>query len=189
MITNISELFKRTKPVDETYIFLLNIIQYTSEKYDETKDIKLADHYRDQYVVDKFIYKIKESLIFYKKFDSLTNKEEEKSNKTLEDRQMEFKILAAQIDCLGGIVIGSKENNSKDFLADNVHEEILSILSLHKVDPVLLISCCRYAKKYFSVREVINDQMLLENKLVKIDNCTKLLTYLNDTGFKTALEQ
>lgn len=90
---NIIELFADTPPIDETYVFLLRIIQYTSEK-----DEKTATEYMVEKIDEQFKYKIRDKLIIYKKFDALTENEEEENNKTDEERQLEFRILAAQID-------------------------------------------------------------------------------------------
>lgn len=76
-----------------------------------------------------------------------------------------------------------------EFLKDSVHEEILSILSLNQADPLLLLSCCEFAKTYFSHREVVNNVVLLGVKLPKIDNCTKLLPYLGGSAYQKALSE
>ena len=74
-------------------------------------------------------------------------------------------------------------------LVEKIHDEILSIVAMHQVDPILLISCCKYATKYFSQREVLYNEECLQ-KLSKMNNCTKLLGYLGeDKEYKSTLEQ
>ena len=77
----------------------------------------------------------------------------------------------------------------KDFVKKNLHKEILSNLSLYDADLLLLLSCCKYTKAYFSHDKVRDDDNLLETRLPKIDNCTKLLQYLSDTSCEKALKQ
>ena len=70
-----------------------------------------------------------------------------------------------------------------------MHEEILSILALHQADPLLLLSCCKYTTKYFGLTDVLYNPQTIQDKLWKLDNCTKLLPYLGGTSFEQALEQ
>ena len=183
MIKQVIKLFKKTKPVDEKYIFLIRIIQYTA-----SKDESIAREYMSAFVDENFKYDIRDKLVIYKKFGTLTENEEEKNNKIEEQRQLEFKILTAQIDCLGGL-LNWRSKEMKDFVKQNLHEEILSILSLYDADPLLLLSCCKYTKAYFSHDKVRDDETLLEMRLPKIDNCTKLLQYLGGTSCEKALKQ
>lgn len=74
-------------------------------------------------------------------------------------------------------------------IAGLIHEEILEILSLDFVDPMLLISCCRYATEYFSERNVITNSKILNAKLPRIDNGLKLLPYLGGSNYEKALEK
>lgn len=179
----IVQIFNKAKPVDERYIFLLRIIQYTSEN-----NKSIATEYLAKYIDEKFKYRIRDKLIIYKKFEALSENEEEERNKTEADKQLEYKILAAQIDCLAGLLTSESAEMDK-FLQNKVHEEILSILSLYQVDPLLLLSCCNYAKKYFSHPEVIENTILLPMSLPKIDSWTKLLPYLGGNSFDKALKQ
>ena len=55
-------------------------------------------------------------------------------------------------------------------LEEEIHEEILGVIALNQVDPILLISCCKYATEYFTERNVITSHSILGKKLSKLDN-------------------
>lgn len=134
MKDNVITIFNNTKPLDETYIYLLRIIQYSSEQ-----DTNLANYYRKNNLEQKIIPFINNNIVIYKKFNCLSDNDEEEKTKTQEQRQLEFRILSAQIDCLTGLM-NSNIDNSKEFFKSKVHENILSILALDRADPLLMIS-------------------------------------------------
>jgi hypothetical protein len=145
MIKNINKYFLKVEPVDETYIFLLRIFQYTADL-----NKKLAERYRKDQVDNRLIEHIKDKLIIYKQFGSLSEEIAEESSKSQEVRHLEFKILSAEIDCLKEL-LKAKLNDSDNFLGtlyyliwstieDEIHEEILGVIALHQVDPMLLMS-------------------------------------------------
>lgn len=55
-------------------------------------------------------------------------------------------------------------------IEDEIHEEILGVIALHQVDPMLLMSCCKYATEYFNERNVITSANICSKKLAKLDN-------------------
>jgi hypothetical protein len=95
MSANITKYFLNCLPVDETYIFLLRILQYTA---DLSKN--LAGAYRKAEIDNRIIDHIKDKLIIYKQFGSLSEEITEENAKSQEVRHLEFKILSAEIDCL-----------------------------------------------------------------------------------------
>lgn len=100
----------KIEPVDETYIFLLRIFQYTADL-----NKKLAERYRKDQVDNKLVEHIKDKLTVYKQFGSLSEENAEESTKGQEVRQLEFKILSAEIDCLKEL-LKAKLNEADTFL-------------------------------------------------------------------------
>jgi len=192
MVKRIIQYFLTVEPVDETYIFLIRIFQYTADI-----DKKLAEKYRKDQVDNRLVEHIKDKLIIYKQFGSLSEEFSEESEKSLDVKQLEFKILAAEINCLREL-FKAKLSITDTFLGkfilfmnleDEIHEEILGIIALNQVDPVLLISCCNYATEYFAERNVITSNAILSKKLSKLDNGLKLLPYLGGANYEKALEK
>lgn len=66
---------------------------------------------------------IKDKLVTYKNFNSLSHNSVEESSKSLEIKQLEFKILAAEIDCLAGL-LKAKSDNKDNFLGKH-HNHLL----------------------------------------------------------------
>lgn len=110
MTKNINKYFLKIEPVDETYIFLLRIFQYTADL-----NKKLAERYRKDQVDTRLVEHIKDKLIVYKQFGSLSEENSEESTKGQEVRQLEFKILSAEIDCLKEL-LKAKLNETDTFL-------------------------------------------------------------------------
>lgn len=183
MIANINKYFLKADAVDETYIFLLRIFQYTADI-----EKKLAEKYRKGQIDTRLIEHIKDKLIIYKQFGSLSEESAEEGQKGQDVKQLEFKILSAEIDCLKEL-LKAKLSETDNFLDDEIHEEILGVIALNQVDPILLISCCKYATEYFTERNVITSSTICSKKLAKLDNCVKLLPYLGGSSYEKALER
>ena len=93
MVKKIIQYFLSVPPIDETYIFLLRIFQYTADI-----DKRLAEKYRKDQVDNRLVEHIKDKLVIYKQFGSLSEEIAEESEKSLDVKQLEFKILSAEID-------------------------------------------------------------------------------------------
>jgi hypothetical protein len=71
----------------------------------------------------------------------LSADEETEEEKSQEIRQLEFRILAAEIDCLAGLINADLKEKQEEFLSREIHEKILAVLAIHQADPLLLMSC------------------------------------------------
>ncbi len=85
--------------------------------------------------------------------------------------------LAAEISCLGGLLNASIEKRST-IIKEQVIDDLLSIISHYKTDPVLLASVCRFAKQIFSRPEIIKNNEYVASKVKKMQNLVQLLPYL-----------
>lgn len=119
----------------------------------------------------------------------LSADEETEEEKSQEIKQLEFRILAAEIDCLAGLINADLKEKQEEFLSREIHEKILAVLAIHQADPLLLMSCWKYTKKYLSSRIVIHNSNILKKKLEKLNNCTNLLSYLGEGSYHKALKQ
>lgn len=110
MVADIIDYFKNSDPINETYIFLVRIFQYTADI-----DKGLAEKYRKLQIGEPLINNIRDKLILYMQFRYLSTDEAIENDKTLEEKQLEFKILACQIDCLKELG-KAKLSNTDEFL-------------------------------------------------------------------------
>lgn len=71
---------------------------------------------------------------------------------------------------------------------DPLTDDILVVLTLYQADPLLLLSACKFTKVYLRIPLVLKEYHIVENKLSKLENCTRLLLYLGDTSFPATLK-
>ena len=100
---------------------------------------------------------------------------------------LKYLTLAAEINCLGGLLEASPEKRLF-IIKDPVVDDLLSIISHYKTDPVLLSSICRFAKQLFSRKELINNHDLLAPKVKKMQNLVQLLPYLGLKKYEDLLK-
>lgn len=93
---------------------------------------------------------VKQAINFYKKWNDL---KADDSSETEAHVKLRYLTLAAEINCLGGLLEARIELR-KDIVYDPLIEDLLMITSHYKTDPVLLTAICKFARQLFSREEV-----------------------------------
>lgn len=120
----------------------------------------------------------------YKKNNDL---KDEGSKDTEDKLKKKYLTLAAEIDCLGGLLEADLAKREA-IIKDQIIDEMLQITSHYKTDPVLLTSICKFAKQLFTREEIKSNQVVIEPKLKKMQNLVQLLPYLGLKKYEDLLK-
>ena len=101
-----------------------------------------ANKFIDKFVHNNIMKNIRYSIHIYKKNNDL---KDEDSKDTEEKVKQKYLTLAAEIDCLGGM-LEAERSKREPILKDPLLDEMLQIASHYKTDPVLLTSICKFAR-------------------------------------------
>jgi hypothetical protein len=77
-------------------------------------------------------------------YKNVNDLKDEDSKDTDADVRLKYLTLAAEIDCLGGLLEADKTRREQ-IIKESLLDELLQIASHYKTDPVLLTSICKFA--------------------------------------------
>ena len=87
---------------------------------------------------------------------------DENNKETIEQQQLKYQTLAAEIIAIGGLLQSSKEANRRKIIEEPSVLELMCITSHESTDPILLTAICRMALDLFETDEIKKDEKTME---------------------------